>query len=148
MVDLKSCSRVTNIVLGIATMILGVITAVYLVIYVTFKVTFLGLYILPFFLMLAGFLVLTNERDIQWVKQNCQFLNHRVGVVFYYAYLACLMGELYSVYGAFGYFPQILAISGSIGYMILAVLFALVGCFGYEKVNAKAESIQDKITAD
>ncbi len=148
MVDLQQCSKITNMVLGTLTVLIGLITFVFLIFKVRFDITILPLYVLPFFLALAGFLVLFNERDIDWIKQNCQFLSHKVGKIIFYVYLAAVMGQLSSMFKAFGGLAQVCAIGAAIGYMVLAVLFGLVGCFGMQKVNEKANNIQDKITAD
>ena len=148
MVDLQKCTKYMNIFLGIVTGLVGILLLIFLIWKVLFKFSMLPLFLLPFFLVMFGMMVLSNEREIGWIKQNCQFLNHRIGIVFFYAYLAAMMGQLSAIFEPLGTIPQIAAIACSVGYLVLTVLFALVGCFGQESVNAKAQAISDKITAD
>ena len=100
---------------------------------------------MPFFLALMGLMVLSNEYNFPTIKQNCQFLNHPVGVIVFYFYLAALMGHFA---GSLTEIYKIAAQGAALGYLVLGVLLGVVGCFGEEKVNEKINNIEAKITKD
>ena len=103
------------------------------------------IYLMPFFLALMGLMVLSNEYNFPAIKQNCQFLNHPVGMIVFYLYLAALMSHFSSsLTGVF----QIAAQGAGLGYLVLGIMLGVVGCFGEQKVNEKLNNIEEKITKD
>ena len=151
MTDLKPCVKWTTIILGFLTILVGIFLLFIYLFYGTFRVAALPIYMMPFFLALLGVMVLSNEYDFPLIKETCQFLNHKVGVVVFYIYLSSLMGYFSgSVKGIpkIGDLAQIITVGCSVGYLVLGVLFGLISCFGEEKVAGKIDSVTQKITKD
>ena len=148
MANIKDCVKHTNKILGILTILMGFFLLILYITNLHFKIAMIPLYLMPFFLAFLGLMVLSNEYEYPAIKQNCQFLDHKVGVIFFYIYLSALMGHFAQSVEAYGHLPKLVSIGCSIGYLVLGILFGLIGCFGEDKVNEKVDGISEKITKD
>ena len=64
--------RILNIVLGIATVGLGIYVTLRFIVNITnFKINYLPQYLMPFFFALFGILVLSREFDMPYFRRNC-----------------------------------------------------------------------------
>ena len=148
MADIKGCVKITNKVLGLLTIGMGFFLLILYIMNMSFHIKMFPIYLMPFFLAFLGLMVLSNEYEYPVIKENCKFLDHKIGVVFFYIYLSALMGHFAGSVESFGHLPKLISIGTSIGYLVLGVLFGLISCFGEGKVNEKVDGISDKITKD
>ena len=149
---LQNCMRITNLILGYFTIIFGILILVGFVLGVVGGTLKFSLYLiptmtLPFFFSLFGIMVLSNIYDYPAIKENCQFLNHSIGQIVFYVYLAALMGYLQAGFASQWFF-QIAIIGACVAYACMAVLIGLKGCFGEDAVANKIDSIEAKITKE
>ncbi len=146
--DLKAISRYTCIILGFCTLGLAIGLLIVYILRIEFKFQLLPVYLMPFFVGVLGLIVMSNEFNFPYVKENCQFLNHKVGVVVFYIYLSALMGHFGNSLSTFGGIYSLVAMIASIGYLALGILLGFVACLGEEKVNAKIDNLGEKISKE
>lgn len=152
MADIQKFIKVLNLIMGIATIGLGgfiLFSMLHWFKNFTFSFGDIPRWLMPFFFALFGVLVLSTQFDIPALTKNCQFMQHKFGVFFFYIYLGSLMGY-------FGDMAQkredssteFICICCALGYLILAVSMALLNLLGEKKTNEKIGDLKEKITAD
>ena len=149
---LKNCMKITELTLGYFTIALGIIMLVAFILGIVsgsakFSFYMIPLMTLPFFLSLFGVMVLSNIYEYPIIKENCQFLNHTVGLIMFYIYLASLMGYLQTGF-ANQWYIQVMVIVACVTYAAMAALVGLKGCFGEEAVANKLDNLEAKITKE
>lgn len=153
-VNIAKVIRIFNTVLGIGTICLGIYVLFsmlkwFQVKQMKFKFSDVPQYLMPFFFALFGVIVLSAEFEIGRIRRNCQFIENKFGVFVFYMYLATLMGYFAQVAQAKGdEFNQFTCMIGGLGYIILAVMMALLAVFGEDKTNKKIDDITEKIVRD
>lgn len=106
-------------------------------------------WLMPFFFMLFGLLVLSTQFDIKVLKDNCQFINNKLGVFVFYTYLGSLMAYFADFARWRGDdFTEFVCICCALGYLILSVSMGLIMVCGEEKTNQKLGDLKQKITSD
>jgi uncharacterized membrane protein (DUF485 family) len=150
MADVRKFIKYLNIFLGIATMCVGAYIVVYYFM-INFKTNIklqnLPLLCLCFFFGLLGVMVLSAEFSIMWIRENCQFLNHKLGVFVFYLYLGSLMAYFTSAFQG-NELINLVCLSMSIGYCVIAVLMLVMALIGEDKTNEQFSKLNQKITSD
>ena len=147
MVDIMKTIKFLNMALGFCTIIVGAYILVILVtnLKASIKLANIPILTLPFFFSLFGVMVLSAQFEIPILRRNCQFLNHKIGVLIFYVYIGSLVqGFGQSNNDTLGFFALVTAL----GYYVLAVLMAVLACFGESKTNDKLSTLQEKIVRD
>lgn len=153
-VNISRVIRILNIVLGVATISLGIYVLFsmlhwFQVKQIKFVFSDIPQYMMPFFFALFGTIVLSAEFNLVSVRRHCQFIVNKFGVFVFYLYLATLMGYFAEVAKAKGdEFNQFICMCCGLGYIVLAVMMALLSIFGEDKTNEKIDEITEKITRD
>lgn len=148
MTDVRTIIKYLNIFCGIATICIGFyILALVFTTLNHFQIKMIPIYLLPFFLALFGLMVLSCQFEIPALRRNCQFLDHKIGVLLFYVYVGSLVQS-------FAYAPGLenllglLSLFAALAYYALAVLMAVLALLGEQKTNDKIGSIKQKLTAD
>ncbi len=147
MAEVKKIIKCLNIFCGMATICIGVYLLVLICLDIgNFQVSLIPIYTLPFFLTLFGFMVLSCQFDIPVLKKNCQFLEHKVGILLFYVYVGSFVQGFASAPGLKNLI-SFMSFAAALSYYALAVLMAVLALIGEQKANNQLGNITQKLTS-